>query len=79
MHLIVAVGEQYSLPQRILISNVLSLSVAIFNPKVNRLYDPLQTGPFFITVGDPGLFAVPTRIVFVVAPINALLNWLLGL
>lgn len=25
-----------------------------------------------------GLFTVPTRIVFVVAPINALLNWLLG-
>ena len=33
----------------------------------------------FITVHDPGLFAVPTHIVFVVAPINALLNWLLGM
>jgi hypothetical protein len=32
----------------------------------------------FITVHDPGLFAVPTHIVIVAAPINALLNWLLG-
>jgi hypothetical protein len=33
----------------------------------------------FITVRDPGLFAVPTRIVSIVAPINALLTWLLGM
>ena len=31
-----------------------------------------------ITVGDQGLFTVPTRIVFIVAPVNALLNWFLG-
>ena len=31
-----------------------------------------------ITFGNSGLFTVPTRIVFIVAPINVLLNWLLG-
>ena len=56
---------------------MLSFSVATFNLKANKFYHPFQAF-CFITVHDPGLFAVPTRIVFVVAPINALLNWLLG-
>ena len=48
----------------------------IFNPRVCQVSyrkkwqeaDPM----------DSGLFAVPTRIILVVAPINALLNYLLG-
>ena len=77
MHLIVSAGEQHLLQQQILISDMLSFSVATFNLKANRVYDLLQAF-LFITVHDPGLFTVPTRIVFVAAPINALLNWLLG-
>ena len=73
----VSAGEQHFLHQQILISNMLLFSVATFNLKANRFYDPLQAF-LFITIHNPGLFAVPTCIVFVTEPINALLNWLLG-
>ena len=40
MHLTVSAGEQHLLQQQTLLFNVLSFSVATFNPKVNRFYDP---------------------------------------
>ena len=44
MRLTVSAGEQHVLQQKILISNVLSFSVATFNLKVNKFYyDPFLT------------------------------------
>ena len=76
MHLTVSAGEQHLLQQHILISNVFTFSVATFSLKVIGFYNPLHL--LFITVHGSGLFAVPTHIVFVAAPINAFLNWFLG-
>ena len=42
MRLTVSAGEQHLLQLQILISNVLSFSVATFNLKVNRAYDPFR-------------------------------------
>ena len=39
---------------------------------------PLQKKLYVHYRSSPGLFAVPTRIVFIATPTNAFLNWLLG-
>ena len=77
MHLTVLAGEQQFFPAaKFHLQHALIFSRYF---QSQGKYDPLRT--FFlklITVHGAGLFAVPTHIVFVAAPINALLNWLLG-
>lgn len=48
----------------------------IFNHRVRRLF-PLRYRSLIIHCFAIGLFDVPTRIIFVIAPLNALLNYLL--